>query len=229
MDRLKRFGVDGYMLLLIAMAALGALLPVRGRAADILSDVTFWAVGLLFVLYGARLDPSAVAAGMLNWRLRLLIFLTTFALFPLLGLGFARAFGGLIGPELALGLLFLSALPSTAQSSIAFTAMAGGNVPAALRPARGGPGGAVLLRRDQEPRQRPPHRDGAVPGRDRRRDRAAGDALSPDPAFRLRADRPAGGAAQRARGRRMSGRGAFGLSRPARAGRKADEPRRNAE
>ena len=38
----------------------------------------------------------------------------------------------LVGTQLALGLLFLCTLPSTVQSSIAFTSIARGNVPAAV-------------------------------------------------------------------------------------------------
>jgi sodium/bile acid cotransporter 7 len=38
----------------------------------------------------------------------------------------------ILSPELYLGLLFLCALPSTVQSSIVFTMIAGGNVPAAV-------------------------------------------------------------------------------------------------
>ncbi|KAK0331051.1 hypothetical protein LTR94_030437, partial [Friedmanniomyces endolithicus] len=49
---------------------------------------------------------------------------------PLLGLGIASLH--LLGGALATGMLFLSLLPSTVQSSIAFTAMARGNVAAAV-------------------------------------------------------------------------------------------------
>ena len=132
MTYLKRVGIDGYMFLLLAMMALGAALPARGVGADILHQITFWAVALLFFLYGAKLDSAAVLKGMMNWKLQLLTFAATFALFPLLGLGITSAVGGLLGPTLALGVLFLAVLPSTVQSSIAFTAMAGGNVPAAI-------------------------------------------------------------------------------------------------
>ncbi|CAM3892627.1 bile acid:sodium symporter family protein [Paracoccus yeei] len=132
MKFLKRIGVDGYMLLLVLTAVAGVVLPARGLAAGVLGHATFWAVTLLFFLYGAKLDPAAVRAGLLNLRLQTLTFLATYLLFPVLGLGLAAAFGGVLGPAMTMGLLFLSVLPSTVQSSIAFTSMAGGNVPAAI-------------------------------------------------------------------------------------------------
>ncbi|CAM3112006.1 solute carrier family 10 (sodium/bile acid cotransporter), member 7 [Paracoccus aminovorans] len=132
MNALKRIGIDSYMLLLLATVALGLLLPARGFAAEALRLTTWWAVVLLFFLYGAKLDPASIRAGLLNWRLQGLTFGATYALFPLLGLALAAVFGGVLGPELTLGLLFLAVLPSTVQSSIAFTSIAGGNVPAAI-------------------------------------------------------------------------------------------------
>ena len=72
MKFLKRIGVDGYMLLLVLTAAAGVVLPARGLAAGVLGHATFWAVTLLFFLYGAKLDPAAVRAGLLNLRLQTL-------------------------------------------------------------------------------------------------------------------------------------------------------------
>lgn len=132
MTFLRRFGVDTYMLLLISVVALGAIIPARGIGAEILGQITFWAVALLFFIYGAKLDTQSVRAGIMNLRLQSLSFLATYVMFPILGLLIAWSLGGLLGPELTLGILFLSVLPSTIQSSIAFTAMAGGNVPAAI-------------------------------------------------------------------------------------------------
>ncbi|MBS9722635.1 bile acid:sodium symporter [Tianweitania sp. BSSL-BM11] len=132
MNILKRIGIDAYMLLLIGMVMLGILLPAKGLGADIMGYVTYFAVSLLFFLYGAKLNASAIVKGLLNWKPQLLTFAATFLLFPVLGLGLAAILDGHLVPNLILGLLFLSVLPSTVQSSIAFTAIAGGNVPAAI-------------------------------------------------------------------------------------------------
>ncbi|MGR3197875.1 MAG: bile acid:sodium symporter family protein [Paracoccus sp. (in: a-proteobacteria)] len=132
MSFLKRIGIDTYMLMLLGTVLLGLVLPARGIAAEALGQVTYAAVALLFFLYGAKLDPASVKAGMLNWRLQGLTFASTYLLFPVLAIGFAAVFGGLLGPQVTLGLLFLGVLPSTIQSSIAFVSIAGGNVPAAI-------------------------------------------------------------------------------------------------
>ena len=58
--------------------------------------------------------------------------LSTFGLFPILGLALTAALRPLLPAELAFGLMFVCVLPSTVQSSIAFTSIARGNVPAAL-------------------------------------------------------------------------------------------------
>jgi sodium/bile acid cotransporter 7 len=127
-----RLPIDGYMLALIATVALAAVLPARGAGADAMGYVTYLAVALLFLLYGARLSPQAIWAGIMHWRLQGLVFLVTFAVFPILGLTITFLFRPWLSPVLAFGLLFVSVLPSTVQSSIAFTSIARGNVPAAL-------------------------------------------------------------------------------------------------
>jgi sodium/bile acid cotransporter 7 len=73
-----------------------------------------------------------VIAGASHWRLHALVLLTTFVLFPLLGLALKPLLSPLVTPTLYAGILFLCALPSTVQSSIAFTSIAKGNVPAAV-------------------------------------------------------------------------------------------------
>jgi len=131
-ERLKRLGIDLYMVLLIGTVLLATVLPARGEAAAFVSSASYFAVVLLFFLYGAKLNTSAIVAGMTNWRVQLLVFGFTFVAFPLLGLGLSELVGQWVQPEIAIGLLYLAVLPSTVQSSIAFTSIAGGNVPAAV-------------------------------------------------------------------------------------------------
>jgi sodium/bile acid cotransporter 7 len=132
MNLFRRLPIDRFMLLLIATVALAALLPARGQAAEGVNVLASGAVALLFFLYGAKLAPRAVIDGMLHWRLQALVMASTFVLFPLLGLAATTLLGRWLGPGLSTGLLFLCLLPSTVQSSIAFTSVARGNVPAAL-------------------------------------------------------------------------------------------------
>ncbi|MBD8556268.1 bile acid:sodium symporter [Rhizobium sp. CFBP 8762] len=129
---MRRFLPDTFTLMLLATIAVASFLPVSGEAAEIFGLATKIAIGLLFFLHGARLSREVVLAGLLHWRLHLVILAVTFAIFPLLGLATSLLVPSLLTPALYTGILFLCVLPSTVQSSIAFTSMAGGNVPAAI-------------------------------------------------------------------------------------------------
>ncbi|HEX9858146.1 MAG TPA: bile acid:sodium symporter, partial [Paracoccaceae bacterium] len=130
--RLKRLGLDRYLMALILTVGLAALLPARGDFAAGLSQVTFWAVALLFFLYGAKLSLAATLAGLANWRLQAGCLAATYLLFPALCLGLQTVLPGWLPPAIALGFLYIGCLPSTVQSSIAFTSVSGGNVPGAV-------------------------------------------------------------------------------------------------
>lgn len=127
---LSRLNIDPYILLLISTVALASVLPPRGVFADIAGGVADAGIALLFFLHGARLSRHAVMEGARAWKLHMSVAGLTFVLFPVIGLGVASIPG--LDPALATGLLFLTLLPSTVQSSIAFTAIAGGNVAAAV-------------------------------------------------------------------------------------------------
>jgi solute carrier family 10 (sodium/bile acid cotransporter), member 7 len=129
---LSHLPIDTFIALLLAMVALASLLPAHGMGAVLAGDGATLAIALLFFLYGARLSPQAAMAGARNGRLHLMVFLSTFALFPALGIGARALFPHLLTPELWAGVILLCVLPSTVQSSIAFTSIARGNVPAAL-------------------------------------------------------------------------------------------------
>jgi Predicted Na+-dependent transporter len=127
---LARLNIDPYLLLLVGTVGLASIVPARGIWADIAGGAADAGIALLFFLHGAKLSRQAIIDGARAWRLHLTTLGITFALFPLVGLA-VHAIPGL-DPSLATGVLFLSLLPSTVQSSIAFTAIAGGNVAAAV-------------------------------------------------------------------------------------------------
>jgi sodium/bile acid cotransporter 7 len=129
---MRRFLPDTFTMLLVCTVILASLLPASGTFAGYFGIATDLAIALLFFLHGARLSRDVVIAGLLHWRLHIVILLTTFGLFPLLGLGLGFLSPAILPQPLYLGILFLCVLPSTVQSSIAFTSMAGGNVPAAI-------------------------------------------------------------------------------------------------
>lgn len=129
---LPRLRPDPYVIALLATVVLASLLPVRGGVADGLSVVAKGVVALLFFLHGAKLSREAVLAGLTHWRLHLTVLSITFLLFPLMGLGVGLLPESLLPAPLAMGVLFLACLPSTVQSSIAFTSIARGNIAAAV-------------------------------------------------------------------------------------------------
>lgn len=124
---------DRTTLSLIATVGLAVLAPCRGDVAVAFDWISIAAIAWLFFLHGARLPREAIIAGLTHWRLHLLVLACTFGAFPLLGLGIESLVPAWwLTPELMVGILFLCALPSTVQSSIAFTSIARGNVAAAV-------------------------------------------------------------------------------------------------
>jgi sodium/bile acid cotransporter 7 len=131
-DSLRRLIPDSFTVLLLCSVALASVLPCRGQTAVVFGDITTVAIGLLFFLHGAKLSREALLSGLTNWRLHLLVLASTFVMFPLLGLAMKPLSGTVLPPDLYVGILFLCTLPSTVQSSIAFTSVARGNVAAAV-------------------------------------------------------------------------------------------------
>jgi len=124
--------VDPFTVLLLGAIVVASLWPARGDVAGVLGTISDVAIALLFFVHGAALSRDAVIAGAAHWRLHLLIFAITFVAFPLVVLPISALAPHWMPRELALGFLYLGALPSAVSSSIAFTAMARGNVPAAV-------------------------------------------------------------------------------------------------
>jgi sodium/bile acid cotransporter 7 len=128
----RRLLPDVFTFAILCMVALASVVPVTGEAALVFGDITALAIGLLFFLHGAKLSREALLSGLTHWRLHLLVLACTFVMLPLLGLAIKPLALLMLTPDLYLGILFLCVLPSTVQSSIAFTAVARGNVPAAI-------------------------------------------------------------------------------------------------
>ena len=83
-------------------------------------------------MHGAKLPREAILGGITHWRLHLLVFASTFVLFPLLGWVLQPVLLPLVTPALYTGVLYLCVLPATVQSAIAFVSLARGNIPAAI-------------------------------------------------------------------------------------------------
>jgi solute carrier family 10 (sodium/bile acid cotransporter), member 7 len=123
---------DPFVVSLLGVVLTATLVPCRGTSAAVFHGLGIVAIASLFFLQGARLSRAAILNGITCWRLHATIATTTFVLFPLTGLALSAAFPTTLPPLLWTGVLFLCALPSTVQSSIALTSMAKGNVAGAI-------------------------------------------------------------------------------------------------
>lgn len=127
-----RTRVNWFVTSLVILLVLGILIPLPAGVVEVLRTASRFAVVALFLVYGARLHTSEVVAGFRNWRLQAAVLAATFLLFPLIGVVNGLLVGTALGPEASAGMQYLTILPSTVQSSIAFTSIAGGNVAAAV-------------------------------------------------------------------------------------------------
>lgn len=129
-----KFKIDWFLTAMVLVTILAWAFPAPGATGGWMHPeiVTKAGVALIFFLHGLTLSFAALRAGVLNWRLHVFVQASTYVLFPLLGLGLNALLGPRVSPELALGLFFLCALPSTVSSSVAMTAVARGNVAGAV-------------------------------------------------------------------------------------------------
>lgn len=133
-DLLARAGLDWFLLGLIGVVGLAYWQPALGSRASPVpwKLLTTVGVALVFFFYGLKLSFGKLTAGMRNWRLHVVVQLTTFGLFPVLALAVRPFFGAEGGALLWQSLFFLCALPSTVSTSVVMVSIAGGNLPAAV-------------------------------------------------------------------------------------------------
>ncbi len=116
--RLKR--LDPLIVLIILAVIIAIIVPARGTFAEWFDVAVKIAIALLFFLYGARLSTQEALNGLKHWRLHLTILAITFVIFPVIGVGLEPLLF-FISEDLYMGILFLTLVPSTVQSSVAFT------------------------------------------------------------------------------------------------------------
>jgi len=130
----RAFRLDPFLTGMAGAILLAAIWPAPGAEGGFLQPklLTNLGIAIVFFLNGAGLSFAALKDGVMRWRLHLIIQLSTFVLFPIIGGLFLLAAGSFLSPELKLGFFYLCAMPSTVSSSVAMTAAARGNVPVAV-------------------------------------------------------------------------------------------------
>lgn len=116
------------------MIVLAYFLPQPGMLKEPVSleEIANIGVSLIFFFYGLRLSVEKLKAGLANWKMHIIVQLTTFLFFPLIVLASRPLFVNTDFELLWLGVFFLAALPSTVSSSVVMVSIAKGNIPAAI-------------------------------------------------------------------------------------------------
>lgn len=126
---------DKFVLAILVTIIIAYFFPQFGAEDSILplNQITSVGISIIFFFYGLKLSKEKIKSGLSNWKLHLLIQLSTFVLFPLLIIAFypySTANDHI--HTIWLGFLFMGALPSTVSSSVVMVSMAKGNIPSAI-------------------------------------------------------------------------------------------------
>ena len=126
--------IDKFLLAIIGVVLLAYLFPSWGSSSSPIPLNLIGSIGisLIFFFYGLKLSPAQIKTGLSNWKLHILVQLSTFLVFPLIILVFYPFVHSAQGQTVWLAFLFLAALPSTVSSSVVMVNIAKGNVPAAI-------------------------------------------------------------------------------------------------
>ncbi|MCG9972642.1 bile acid:sodium symporter family protein [Christiangramia crocea] len=121
----------GFILAIFIAIAIAYFYP-EGTQLLPLKTITDIGIALIFFFYGLKLAPAEFKAGLLNYRVHIIIQVTTFVIFPLLCLLCIPLFEEGLRSDLWIALFFLGTLPSTVSSSVVMVALAKGNLPTAI-------------------------------------------------------------------------------------------------
>lgn len=120
-----------FLLISIVLAYFFPQLAVL-QEGEVLAFINTIGVSLIFFFYGIKLSFQDLKSGISNWKLHVLVQLTTFLLFPLLILLFRPLIQTVPQEHFWISFFFLAALPSTVSSSVVMVSIAKGNIPAAI-------------------------------------------------------------------------------------------------
>ncbi|GEA61111.1 bile acid:sodium symporter family protein [Vibrio comitans] len=134
MNIVSKLKKEWFLVGMVIAIALATITPDLGKSGGAihLDRLTGIGVAIVFFLHGLGLAPSAIKAGLSNWRLHLFIQSATFIFYPLLWVIFGDVFLAYMPAALAFGFCYLFVLPSTVSSSVAMTSVGKGNVPGAI-------------------------------------------------------------------------------------------------
>lgn len=130
---MKKLKLDSFVLLLFVAVALSYFFPQLAYSSYInLNTVISVGITLIFFFYGLKLSFEDIKRDLRNWKLHIVIQLSTFLLFPLLVVAFKPFVFSADKESIWLAFMFLAALPSTVSSSVVMVSLARGNVPASI-------------------------------------------------------------------------------------------------
>ncbi|MGV8997521.1 MAG: bile acid:sodium symporter family protein [Parvibaculaceae bacterium] len=129
-----KLNIDRFLQLILVVVIAAIVYPAAGATGSILhvEYVAGYGISIVFFLYGLTLAPEKMRAGLVKWRVHIVVQLATFVLFPLVVLVLIVATRGYLPDEVLTGFFYLAALPGTVSSSVAMTSLARGNVPVAI-------------------------------------------------------------------------------------------------
>lgn len=125
---------EWFLIGMVLMIILAVLVPHIGASSGPLhlNLVTEYGIGLVFFLHGIGLSPTAIRQGLGSWPLHIFTQVATFILYPFIWVILSPWLTHVMPLPLAYGFCYLLVLPSTISSSVAMTAIAGGNIPGAI-------------------------------------------------------------------------------------------------
>lgn len=129
------FAANAFVLGMGFAVIMAAIAPELGSKNGPLPVAGMKTLGIfaIFLLQGVSLPLDELRKGLADWKLHLCVQSTTFLFFPLIVSGALLLSGDAFPqPELRMGFLYFSFLPTTIASAIALTATSHGNVSGAL-------------------------------------------------------------------------------------------------